>query len=455
MLVGLLAGLDPRFALVAAFGMAFVLIVLANLAAGLAVFTMVSFLDLLPVSGTAVTIPKAAGLLLVLAWVADLTVQRESTNNFLSEHPYLSYVLLLFLGWAAASLLWAESPADGVDNLYRYVLNILLFLVAYTAIRRRQEAIWVVAAFLAGAMVSACVGIAFPTAPESPDDIARLSGAGVEANELAAVLVATLSLALAFVLAWRNAPVVRLMAFGVMVVCVLGVILSFSRGGLVALAVALLAGVVLGGRWRPFAVICLVLVSLGVVGYLTLVATPQESERVTALEGGTGREDIWAVGWRMVESSPTNGIGVGNFPVSSVHFLLAPGALQRDEFIVDEPKVAHNIYLEVLAELGVIGLALFVSILVFSLVSAIRAARVFGRADDRQMELLSRCVAIALIALLAADFFVSEQFSKQLWLLLALGPALLRIARREEEDEDVFREAEPRETPPRPVPAYG
>ena len=44
------------------------------------------------------------------------------------------------------------------------------------------------------------------------------------------------------------------------------------------------------------------------------------------------------------------------------------------------------------------------------------------------MELLSRAVVVALVALLAMDFFLSDQFSKQLWLLLALCPALLAIA---------------------------
>ena len=41
-----------------------------------------------------------------------------------------------------------------------------------------------------------------------------------------------------------------------------------------------------------------------------------------------------------------------NFPVASIHYLLEPGALMRTDFIVDNPKVAHNTYLNVLAELG-------------------------------------------------------------------------------------------------------
>jgi hypothetical protein len=40
---------------------------------------------------------------------------------------------------------------------------------------------------------------------------------------------------------------------------------------------------------------------------------------------------------------------------------------------------------------------------------------------------------VALTGVLASDFFLSEQYSKQLWVLLAIGPALLAIARRDGE----------------------
>ena len=52
----------------------------------------------------------------------------------------------------------------------------------------------------------------------------------------------------------------------------------------------------------------------------------------------------------MVQDKPVAGVGAGNFPVSSIHYLLRPGKTQRDEIIVDKQKVAHNIYLTVLSE---------------------------------------------------------------------------------------------------------
>ena len=35
------------------------------------------------------------------------------------------------------------------------------------------------------------------------------------------------------------------------------------------------------------------------------------------------------------------------------------------------------------------------------------------------MEIVARAMVVALVGILAADFFVSEQYGKQLWLLLA------------------------------------
>jgi hypothetical protein len=83
-----------------------------------------------------------------------------------------------------------------------------------------------------------------------------------------------------------------------------------------------------------------------------------------------------------------------------------------------------------LAELGVVGAGLFLALIIFSVGAAARAAHLFEKLRDQRMEILSRALVIAMIGVLAADFFISEEASKELWLLLGLGPALLGIAQR-------------------------
>jgi O-antigen ligase len=211
--------------------------------------------------------------------------------------------------------------------------------------------------------------------------------------------------------------------------CAYSLFLTLSRGGLVALGASLLAAIVIAGRWRGRVIVLTLLALIGCVTYFAAFAPLEARQRVTTVQGGTGRTDVWTVGWRMVQNDPWRGVGAGNFANSSIHFLLQPGSIKRTDFIVDTPKVAHNMYLEVLAELGIPGLALFLAILGFSLLCIVRAARSFKRSGDVTLEILSRAIFVALVGILASDFFGSREYSKQLWLLLALGPALLAMAR--------------------------
>ncbi|MGZ8665689.1 MAG: O-antigen ligase family protein, partial [Solirubrobacterales bacterium] len=167
-----------------------------------------------------------------------------------------------------------------------------------------------------------------------------------------------------------------------------------------------------------------------VVAYIGVLAPADARDRIIANDGGSGRTDIWKIGWRMVEDKPVTGIGVGNFQTSSIHYQIRPGAARVRTDLADNPSVAHNSYLEMWAELGVVGLALFGGIVISALAAAIRANRRFFREGREDLAVIAGGVTIALISVLASNFFISAQSAKQLWLLIALCPALWAIARR-------------------------
>jgi O-antigen ligase len=77
--------------------------------------------------------------------------------------------------------------------------------------------------------------------------------------------------------------------------------------------------------------------------------------------------------------------------------------------VIDDPQVAHNVYLQVLAELGIVGLALFVGLLAFSIRCALVAARRFESSGDEVMEILARALIPAVVAVLVSDLFASEE----------------------------------------------
>lgn len=434
---GALAVVDPLYGIAFALGIGFSVLVFVDLSVGLAAMVVLAFLETLTES-SGLGLAKGAGVVLAAAWVTLMATSRVSPRSFFSDRPGLSYILLLFLAWAAISLAWSDVQADARTSVMRYALNAILIPIAYTAIRTPQHAIRILAALLVGSIFAGISGIiATPTG----DGDVRATGTVGDANELAAALVLSAGVAGAFAFNRHLPTIARGLGVAALLICVSGVLLSLSRGGLLGLAGASAAAVVFGGRWRGRAALAVSGVLVAAVAYFALFASLPAKERVTNVGGGgTGRLDLWTVAERMIAANPTQGVGTGQFQTSSVHYLLQPGAIERADFILSRPKVAHNTYLNVVAELGAVGGAFFGLLLLLSAVSLLRAASIFRGLGDERMEILVRGAIIGVSGYLLTLIFISENYSKLFWIVLALGPALLAVAaaqRREQLDEAV------------------
>jgi len=429
-ILSLLAVANPVIAIAAAVAIVFAFVVFANLAAGYAALVFVSFVATFPRSGS-LSLAKGAGLLLAVAWLAHLGMRERDQPDFFADHPQLTWAMVAFIGWATLTLVWAQQTGMGITALSRYVPNLLLLPIAYTATRGRSELTLALTAIVLGAVLAAIFGILQPPSPSIAAE-GRATGTIGDPNELAAALLVGLALAAGFALARGLSPALRLVGVLAVPLCAAGIFLSLSRGGLIALAALLVAGTILAGRWRGAVTAILVAVAVGGVVYFTQLAPPSARERITTANGGSGRSDLWTVGWRMVQAHPIGGVGVGNFQAVSGNYALQPGFLRRADLIFsEEPKVAHNTYLQVMAETGIPGLLFFLGTIATCLACALRAARIWAKRHDVVMEAFARSVTLGLIGMLTADFFISQMYSKLLWATLALGPVLLAIARHE------------------------
>jgi putative inorganic carbon (HCO3(-)) transporter len=429
--LGLLAGLDARLAISAALGIAFTLIALADLTTGLALFTFLGFVVVLPnFAGQTLSVIKIAALPLLISWLAAVTRDHSGRKTLVTVHPALSLAMLMFVAWAALSLLWGESSEAVVTSVFRYALAIVLVFVVFTAVQSERDVSKIAIAMALGAVAAAVYGFLHPAAAGF-GQLERLSGTLGNPNQLAAALVVGIALSGGLAVAARG-PIERLAASAAVGLCLVGILLTGSRGGLIALGTMLVATVALAkGRRLLLTILTLIAVLIG-VGYIVMAAPKQSRERFVHPGNGTGRTDIWTVGGRMVAAEPALGVGSGNFTVSSIHYLLQPGALEHSEYIADTPTVAQNMYLEVLAELGIPGVTLFLSVIIFCLGCMLAALSKFRALEKRRLATLTIAISAALIGLLAADIFSSEEYARNLWLLLGLGPALLAIAKRGE-----------------------
>lgn len=431
-LIGTASVSSPLFVLAGTLGLLFVVITLRNIPAGLALFTVLIFLERIPtISSSGLTFTKLAGGVLALAWFLAVT-KRDSNVPLLSHRqPVLAYSTLVLLCWMLASMLWATDPVTAGLTALRFAQGVLLIFVVFSAVRERRHLTWIVYAFLAGAVLSAVVGLAGVTRAEGADTYSgRLTGGIGDPNELAAVLIPALSFAL-FMLVTKKGMLLRWLLLAAALICALALFRTESRGGLIGLAVMLLASLVLSGPVRARVMMIVLATSGFALVYFTSIAPPQALSRVTAFSagGGTGRPDLWAVALDVSRDHPLVGVGAGNFPLVEPSYAFRDRNLPRFDLIVDTPKVVHNMYLHILVELGVVGLVLFAVLIVCAFVAAFHAVRAFARAGDWEMEILARGIIIGTIGMLAAFVFLSAQYEKQLPLLLGVLAALSSLAR--------------------------
>jgi O-antigen ligase len=142
------------------------------------------------------------------------------------------------------------------------------------------------------------------------------------------------------------------------VLMLVGILFSHSRMGIITIAFTLIFMALLGQvklRNRAWALSTLLILGCA-VGYATWAGLNPILARFEALKGPTGistegRTDLWRRGLQCVNDYPVTGTGLGTFELAFRHY-------QHTQVwgLIDH---AHNDYLEVGVELGVVGFVLF------------------------------------------------------------------------------------------------
>ena len=172
--LGLLSVLSPALAVLGAGAALFATIALRNLAAGLAVFTVLTFFDRTTALSEASLSPvKLAGMVLAVIWVV-LALNRASGIPMLgADFPGFVAVIVLFAVWALASALWAPDRILAASTAFRLSLSAVLVFIVYSAVQKGRHVRWLVWAFILGVFFAQLIGFLhlYPSANDG-----RLSG---------------------------------------------------------------------------------------------------------------------------------------------------------------------------------------------------------------------------------------------------------------------------------------
>jgi len=362
-------------------------------------------------------------------------------------------LLAAYTGLLLLSTTWARNPsladARTLDVFKAGVLFVVIVLLASTRARVRVAAMVTVASgtVLAGLGVLQHVtgdftndhwGLARIKLAQIHDQVVepRIAGPLGDPNFFAQILLVLVPVALA--LTWSSRRVGgRVAGYGAAAVLVAGTVLTYSRGGALALAVVLILALLSRGLGARRLLVGLALLSVLVLSLprdftrrlLTLGEILPGSDEVLDPDSSFGKRRLMvAVAWRMFLDRPLLGVGAGNYTARFPEYVEEVSSVAR-EYEPDGPNYPHSLYLEVLAETGLAGLALFGLALAACFAGLARARAAFGEAGLAAELALARGLEIALIGYLLSSVFLHGHHIRYLWLLLALAASLYRVSR--------------------------
>lgn len=311
----------------------------------------------------------------------------------LGRPPLAALWWSLFILWGILSAAWAVSPEMVFQRLPMALSLFALYLVAVSFRPSRSELYRICLLIVVGGAMAAAAGYLFGVEDAERGRLV-LGDRDTNPNSLGAALIIPFALALAGAVGSRGA-VQRAMAVGLVGLIGVGIFISASRAALLALIVTILVFLYrVKLRWQILApaVVLSALAGMMPDTFYRRIGIVLTGEDAT----GAGRTEIWKTGLKTLEEFGLFGAGLDNF-LEAWDRTVAYGPL-------DWARAAHNVYLKVWVELGILGLVLLLAALGSHLLAVHRARKAGGG-------------GIALAALEAAclGVLVLTVFGDQIW----------------------------------------
>jgi O-antigen ligase len=432
--------IDWQMGVAVAAGVGFTLALLARpwLILPLAITTI--FLEHLTFANMAVTrILAPPALLLVLAEILRGRARIRVDLPFLCAGAYVV--------WAIASGMWTTS-GEGTRFLLQSLAIALVYLIAFAALLNTERElrgllyVWSFVAAILGALSVFAFGDMLKIPHLDLTQAGRSQGGVGDPDFFAGMQLVTVPLTLVLASDARN-KTVRVLLYAATLCLLASTFTSLSRGGFIGIVV--LGIFFLASKperlfnSRQEKALALFVVAVGMVGFFSRPWLRQEivtrAESIYAPknkdeQSGAGRTNLWKTAAKQARDHPIGGIGYGTFPHVSQELLYqTPGV---DTEIIQERAaghnlVAHNTYLGTAAELGIVGVLIYLSVIISTAMLLARTARRAVRLGAPFVGRVAHALLLGLAAWSVTSVFLSAETSRMFWVIVALSLALPKM----------------------------
>jgi len=358
-------------------------------------------------------------IILILAWVAN------GDKNILKETPIL--ILILFIILSGISILYAVNyywafikTKTLIVYCFAGILPMIMLLSTYNRFRN-FIIFWLFMHVFISVMGTLNDGVGYGSFVGDENDLAT-----------------TLNMVIPY--AWfmsqsRYMSILkRIIYLSMVVIFVLGVISTFSRGGFLGL-LSVILGIIIFSKNRIRNIILLVV--LGGSIFLSVMddVYMTEMKTITDTEDSTRNERFhsWKLARAMFLDNSVLGVGAGNYPWNAGKY----------ELILDENRhlkkgrslggrAAHSVYYTVIPEFGLVGVIIFI-IMIYSLYIRLRQVLKLDNnpeLTDKEINdycLFARAILVSLLAFLVSGVFLSIFYYPHLWYLVGFVIVLERL----------------------------
>lgn len=355
----------------------------------------------------------------LLVWGA-MVVRREGRL----PSRRITLPVLIFAGVALASSMHALAPSQAVNKLLLVFTACALFLAVIQVCRSRRAPTVVLAGCVISLLIAGLHGVIQQitgTYGEAGFDdngviVARVQGSFGHPNQYAGFCALIIPLALGLVLTKQASPRLRLLSGAALAAGLSGLTLSYTRGAVIGLvAGGLLWLAIIRPRAAAIGTVFVVIAAIGLApGTLKQRFTGGESSDVSL------RQDLWGSALDIYAQSPVLGVGLSNFKEGYAKLPASLSSATQRRLLHNRqvliPPHAANLFLNVLAEEGIVGL---VSLLLLML-SALAAAYRGRRAADPVTRAVAAATGAGVLGIAFHSIFEVTLFSELILPLFAL-----------------------------------
>lgn len=369
-------------------------------------------------------------LLIILVIGRSQIAMNGQIIKILEVQLTLSFFILIFL-----SFFWAEIHSASFNFLTQFLVTCIYFycLCKYSnSFNDLKKQLWVLSIIIFWYSLFSVL---------RNGKMERVFVGGMyDPNDLALLMVS--SLPITYMLFNIEKRFVKRIFLGTTIILsLLTIVLTKSRGGFVGMSVLLGSFILIKTNintsrfnFRKAAIIGL-LVVLGLT-----FTSPAYEERMRTIFGnsdeGSGRIGLWKRTIEMIKEKPFLGFGVGNF-TSSYGIRLSSNKFKNmpspEDWAPSAWATAHNSFLLVAVELGIPGLIIFLSIL-GSCLRSFRKIRRYALQQGNDLIFFSAgMLSLSFLSFIICAFFISSAYSNYLFFLVGMAVMLGGLAEVESE----------------------